>query len=195
MSESLAAAKKDLRAAVLARRDAMSPAARATASRLIREKLLALPALGSASRVATYMSFGAELDTHDFFTALLAAGKIPLLPRIDRARRALVLHEVTGEADLVQGVWGIREPRADAPEAAMESVDFMLMPGLAFDPFGNRLGYGAGYYDRLLAEAGAKPLRVAAAFDCQVVDAVPVGASDRRVHLLLTESRTFTFSP
>ncbi len=63
------------------------------------------------------------------------------------------------------------------------------MPGVAFDALGHRMGYGAGYYDKLLTEAHTRPLRVAAAFDCQVVEEVPSGPRDQRVHLLFTESR------
>jgi 5-formyltetrahydrofolate cyclo-ligase len=102
---------------------------------------------------------------------------------------------VKSHADLVNGVWGIREPRDDAPQVAMADLDMVLMPGLAFDRSGNRLGYGAGYYDRLLASALRKPVRVAAAFDCQVVDAVPTGPADQPFHILVTESQLLHISP
>ena len=89
---------------------------------------------------------------------------------------------------MVPGVWGILEPRAELPLVAPETLDMILMPGVAFDREGNRLGYGAGFYDRLLAPVppGTKPLRVVAAFDCQLVDAVPHSHTDQPIHWLIT---------
>jgi len=186
-------AKKALRTAVLAARDAMSPAARQTAADLIMQRVCGLDVYRDANSVLTYMSFGAEVDTQRFFDRVLADAKMAVLPRIDKASKSLKLHRVDRRADLVDGVWGIREPRADAPPVAITELDMVLMPGLAFDRAGNRLGYGAGYYDRLLAPAADKPVRVVAAFDCQVVDAVPTGPTDQPFHILITESQLLRF--
>jgi 5-formyltetrahydrofolate cyclo-ligase len=191
---SLTDAKKALRADILAAREAMPPDARRAASDIITQWLCSLDVYREAGSVLTYMSFGAELDTHRFFGCLLQDGKMAVMPRIDKASKSLRLHRVDSQADLVDGVWGIREPRADAPQVAITDLDMVLMPGLAFDRAGNRLGYGAGYYDRLLALTLEKPVRVAAAFDCQVVDTVPVGPADQPVHLLLTDSQLIRFS-
>ena len=186
---SLTEAKKALRTAVLAARDAMPANARQQAEKIITRRLGSLEAYREANCVLMYMSFGAELDTHGFFDQVLRDGKIVVLPRIDKVSKSLRLHRVDSHADLVDGVWGIREPRADAPLVDITEIDMVLMPGLAFDRAGNRLGYGAGYYDRLLAPvAHHKPVRVAAAFDCQVVDAVPVGPADQPFDMLVTES-------
>ncbi|MEO8103506.1 MAG: 5-formyltetrahydrofolate cyclo-ligase [Betaproteobacteria bacterium] len=195
---SLSEAKKALRATVLAVRDAMPPAARQRAGDAIMQRLYGLDVYRDAKSVLTYMSIGAEVDTHGFFDRLRADAKIAVLPRIDKALKLLTLHRVEGHADLVDGIWGIREPRADAPRMAITDLDMVLMPGLAFDFTGNRLGYGAGYYDRLLAPAPVKatrrPVRVAAAFDCQVVDAVPAGPADQPFHFLVTETRLLRIS-
>lgn len=192
-SPDLSAEKKALRAAVLAERGRMSAEARIDNSRAILPRLLGLPEYHRADSVMTYMSFGEEVDTHEFFDRLLADGKSILLPRIDRARRALAVHRVTRVTDLVPGVWGILEPRSDLPPAAVDAADFILMPGLAFDRAGNRLGYGAGYYDRLLSSAAGRAWRVAAAFDCQVVDAVPIGPDDQPIHALITPTQLLRF--
>ena len=186
----LVSAKKSLRATILAARDAMPDDVRRRASEAIAQRLLALDAYRDATSVLTYMSFGKELDTQTFFDQLLRDKKIAVLPRIDKNTKSLKLHRVDRRADLVDGVWGIREPRIDAPLMDISDIDMVLMPGLAFDRAGNRLGYGAGFYDRLLADSADKPVRVAAAFDCQWVDAVPVDAHDRRCHWLVSETQS-----
>ena len=185
----LVTAKKSLRAQILAARDAMSPAMRSAAAAAITVRLCQMPEYREAKTVLTYMSFGTELATHAFFDRVLSDGKIAVLPRIDKPTKSLALHRVNGHADLVDGVWGIREPRADAPTLAIDAIDMVLMPGLAFDRSGNRLGYGAGFYDRLLSRSAEKPFRIAAALDCQIVDAVPVDAHDRPCHCVITETQ------
>ena len=182
-------AKKALRATLLAARDALSPPARQAAADTIMQRACSLGVYRAAKSVLAYWSFGTELDTHGFFDRVLRDGKMAVLPRIDKASKSLTLHVVKGHGDLVDGVWGIREPRPDSPTVAITDIDLVLMPGLAFDRAGNRLGYGAGYYDRLLAPTFAKPVRLAAAFDFQVVDAVPAGPSDQPFHILVTESQ------
>ena len=187
-------AKQALRATVTAARDALSPNVRKVAADTIMRRVLSLDIYHAATSVLTYMSFGNELNTHHFFDTLLRDGKTVMLPRIDKASNTLTLHRVNGHDDLVDGIWGIREPHPDSPKVALADVDMMMMPGLAFDRAGNRLGYGAGYYDRLLAplaDKAVRPLRLVAAFDCQVVDAVPVGPSDQPFHILVTETQLY----
>lgn len=185
----LIAAKKFLRARILAARDAMPIETRQVAADAITARLCQMPEYRQAKTVLTYMSFGTELDTHAFFDRVLSDGKVAVLPRIDKPTKSLSLHRVKGHADLVDGVWGIREPRADAPKVSIDEIDLVLMPGLAFDRSGNRLGYGAGFYDRLLSRSAETPFRIAAAFNCQIVDVVPTDAQDRRCHCVVTESQ------
>jgi 5-formyltetrahydrofolate cyclo-ligase len=189
MDSTLKKAKKSLRASVLAARDAMPEALRQSAAKAIIERVAALPVYQNAASVMTYMSFGTELDTHGFFDRLLRDGKMAVLPRADRTTKQLSLHRVKGRDDLVAGVWGILEPKDDLPTVPITQIDMLLMPGVAFDRKGNRLGYGAGFYDRMLSAAGdKKPVRVVAAFDEQVVDAVPHDDTDRRIHILVTST-------
>ena len=124
----------------------------------------------------------------NFFARILTDGKQLLLPRINRAQRALELrHVVDLGADLVSGVWGIREPAERCPIMSLTKVEFMLVPGVAFTASGARLGYGGGYYDRLLASLDRRITRIAAAFQLQMVDQLPEGPHDQRVDRIVTE--------
>lgn len=183
----LTATKKALRATVLAARNALPPQARQAAAATITQRLCGLDVYRDAKSVLTYMSFGTELDTHGFFELVLRDGKVAVLPRIDKPSKSLKLHAVKSDADLVDGFWGIREPHPDTPTVTIVDIDMVLMPGLAFDRAGHRLGYGAGYYDRLLAPTSIRPVRVVATFDCQVIDTVPTGPTDQPFHILVTE--------
>ncbi len=188
LNESLQADKKKMREVILRQRDAMSPAARTSASRAILEKVSALPQYGNAKVVLTYMGFGTEIETQPFFERIIADGKIAVLPRVDRATQTLILHAARGMSELLTSKYGILEPGTDAPIVAITNVDFVLMPGVAFDRNGNRLGYGRGYYDKLVSTANQALMRVAAGFSCQIVGSVPVGPHDKKVDCIITEN-------
>ena len=184
--EALRSAKKTLRASVIARRDALDAETRRRDSQAITAKLLALPEYRAAGVVCAYASFGSEFDSAAFCSDVVASGKRLLLPRINRAARMLELREVKNlRGDLAAGVWGILEPAERCPIVPLTSVEFLLVPGVAFTATGDRLGYGGGFYDRLLSGLNAKTPRVAAAFSLQVVDAMPTGPNDQRVHLIV----------
>jgi 5-formyltetrahydrofolate cyclo-ligase len=154
----------------------------------------ALDAFRRARTVQGYASFGSELDTRSFLADVLASGRVLVLPRVERAARRLALHRVRDlDTDLQAGTWGIPEPVPGRCElAAPAEIDFVLVPGLVFDPTGGRIGYGAGYYDRLLAAwPSPVPPLVAVAFELQIVPAVPVLPGDHQVDLVATETRTY----
>ena len=186
-------AKAELRMLILARRDALPPEQRASLSAAIFKTIRALPAFATARTVLAYSSFGSELLTAPFLEAVLEGGKALVLPRIDRASRRLALHRVTAPGtDLRPGVWGSGSPiPPDALRWRIEVIDFALVPGVVFDVEGGRIGYGAGYYDRLLAECTDRTALVAGAFELQVVDVVPMAEHDRRVDRVVTEHRVY----
>jgi 5-formyltetrahydrofolate cyclo-ligase len=186
--------KKALRARVLVARDAMTAAERADASSALTSRLIAMPQFGGARSVLAYWGFGSEVDTKAFLKATLAAGKILALPHIDNATKALSLYRVDNlDGDLADGPWGIREPKPEPSRLVpLDQIEFVLVPGVAFDAQCNRMGYGKAYYDRLFADSkGALPFRAAAAFECQIVDAVPVSPSDVPIDAVLTPNRIF----
>lgn len=181
--------KRDLRKRILALRDALPGELRRELGTRITARLLKLDAYREAGTVLAYLSFGGEFDTAAFTRDALANRKKLALPRVNRATRELELFVVRDpEEDVAPGILGIREPLPGrcAP-AALEEIGFVLMPGVAFTRDGVRLGYGGGYYDRLLARFASRPALVAAAFSLQVVDAIPVGETDQRVDAVITE--------
>lgn len=190
----VSAAKAALRTEVKTRRDALSITTRAALSARITARLLALDSYRAAKTVLAYMSFGSEFDTRALIDDALAQGKTLLLPRVERGTRHLTLHGVTDLArDLQPGAWGIREPRPECEEISqLYDFKWILVPGLAFTLNGERLGYGAGFYDTLIARCAQKPALVAAAFSTQLVDAVPCTATDRRVDLVVTEDAVYS---
>ncbi|MCY7389608.1 MAG: 5-formyltetrahydrofolate cyclo-ligase [Burkholderiales bacterium] len=190
MNDGLHTEKKQMREAILALRDAMPAASRSAASRLIIEKICGLPAYQHARTVLAYSGFGSEIDTSALIERIIADGKIAVLPRVDRAAQSLILHSVKSLAELVPSKWGIREPFAEAPVICASGIEFILMPGVAFDRIGNRLGYGRGYYDRLLLGADPALARVAAAFSCQIVARVPIAPHDQKIDTVITENES-----
>lgn len=181
--------KAALRKRVLAARDALPAAERARHSTRITEQLLALGVYRAARSLLAYMTFGSEFDTGRLIAQALAQGKRLLLPRVNRETRRLDVHEVCDIAhDLAVGTWGIREPRPErCAFADLSTVDCVLLPGAAFTVDGTRLGYGGGFYDRLIPRFPARPPLIAAAFEMQLLSDIPTAAHDQRADLVVTE--------
>ena len=189
MAGALSDAKAQLRRAVLTAREAMAPDTRVTAATRITAQIRSLDAWREARCVLGYLSFGSEIDTAALVGEVLAAGKTLCLPRVVRGERELAVQRVADlERDVQPGVFGIREPREACAPVALDAIDFVLVPGVAFTPRCDRLGYGGGYYDRLIARLAPRPPLVAAAFDLQLREDIPLDTGDRRVDLVVTES-------
>ncbi|WP_281175747.1 5-formyltetrahydrofolate cyclo-ligase [Saccharibacillus sacchari] len=141
--------------------------------------------------VLGYLSFRSELDVRPLLAECRMRGDIVLAPRIEKGTRRMRLLEMSDAADEVPGSWGIPEPKAELPEWPEErlgELDAVLVPGLAFDLKGGRIGYGGGFYDCLAERflvAGAAPAYWALAFDEQLVAEVPMEPHDFRLELLI----------
>jgi 5-formyltetrahydrofolate cyclo-ligase len=180
--------KKALRAELIARRDALTPAERRRYAEALSGALVALPQYASARSVLATMSIGSELDTRAFLDRAKSEGKAIVLPRIAGQAGKLELHAVDDlDRDLVPGVWNIPEPDpARGREMALAEVDFAWIPALAADRAGHRLGYGAGYFDKLLSGRGSRPYCVVALPEPFVRDDIPHEPHDVPVDLVLT---------
>lgn len=178
--------KRTTRRGALSSRDSLGDDERARASAIIaRETLALLSELVPGSLVAVYAAKGSEVDTLDIDVGARALGLRLAYPRVMDDARYLAFHEVRPE-DLVPSRFGLREPAPDAPRVELAAIAAFVVPGLAFDRQGTRLGWGRGYYDATFA-AAPTALRVGVAFECQLLDVVPRDAHDKAVHCVVTE--------
>lgn len=181
-----------MRKEIIAGRDALPQPARRELCARITLQLLSLDAYRKARCVLAYMSFGSEFDTAAVVEDVLGSGRQLCLPRVDRHTRRLELHRVEDIGrDLQSGVWGIREPRADCPGAELDRIDFVLLPGVAFTPRCERLGYGGGFYDRLIPRFARRPPLIAAAFALQICAQIPLDTTDQRIDVVVTDSACY----
>jgi 5-formyltetrahydrofolate cyclo-ligase len=190
--------KQTIRKSILVLRERLTPAVRAAHSVAITERLLQLPQYRQAGTVLGYMNFGAEFASDLWIQQALADGKKLVLPRVNRHTKQLDLYWVNDlENQLAPGLWGIREPLVERCErlATLNEVEFALLPGVAFTRDGARLGYGGGFYDKLLAHfreqnGTRRPALVAAAFALQIVEQIPQEDTDIKVEWIVTEQET-----
>jgi 5-formyltetrahydrofolate cyclo-ligase len=177
--------KASLRKLVAEARDGLTPEERLTKSREIENRLFRLPEFIGSSVIMFFASFRSEVDTVPMMRRALAEGKRVVLPKVQG--KHLALFEIRDfDKDISSGTWGIPEPHENNC-IALDAVDLMIVPGLAFDERGNRLGYGAGFYDRLLASF--TKMTVALAFEVQMVSKVPAAQHDIAIKKIMTEKR------
>jgi len=187
LDPALAQRKRLLREALARRRRAVPPEAAEAAGRMVCAQLLTAPELETAGCVGLYAALRDEVPTRACFEALRRLGARCAFPRLRRERR-LVFHRIDAWEQLRPGSHGVPEPADDAPRLAPGPGDLVLVPGVAFDAQGHRLGRGLGCYDAAFpAGAAAPPLLFGVAYEFQVVAAVPHGSRDRRVDAIVTE--------
>ena len=183
------ASKPELRREMIARRDAIPEGERSRITAALTAALTALPQYAAARSVLATMAIGSEWSTRAFLDHARSEGKTVVLPRLTPPPRRLALHAVDDlDRQLVPGIWDIPEPDPErCPAFKLSDVDFALVPALAVDRSGYRLGYGAGYFDKLLAGRGAQPFCVTALPAAFMVESLPHEPHDVPVDLALDE--------
>ncbi|MGE5508133.1 MAG: 5-formyltetrahydrofolate cyclo-ligase [Chitinophagales bacterium] len=192
MTDDQDALRAQLRQTARAARAALAPAARAAADSAIARRFLALPPVEAAQALGLYLSLPGEVATQPIIDALRRRTSPPILGApVVLPGRQLAIFPLPQDPDrLEHGPFGLRQPpTAGVSPLSLSALDVLVLPGLAFDRAGHRLGFGAGYYDRLLAgrkETG-RPLLVALAYAVQLVPSVPSAPHDVPVDLIVTE--------
>ena len=167
-------------------RDEIPAVDRARFSDEICARVLRILATNDVVTVMGYVSFRSEVQTAGLIDELRVSHRLAA-PRLDADGRGMKARILTGEP-LVRASFGMLEPPATATVVDPELIDAVLVPGLAFDLEGHRLGYGGGYYDRFLTHC-LRALRIGLAFDSQIVDSVIPHACDQRLDVIVTDQR------
>lgn len=186
--------KKTCRQTILARCQSLSKDSRRSANGAVYDRLIVLPEFVEAKTLFAYSNIGHEPDTQPILQLAIKSGKALILPRVDQTNQQMILCSINcllprPDGDLVPGYKGILEPAVDCAAADEESIDVVIVPGIAFDRQGRRLGRGAGYYDRWLT-SHPRACRISVIFDEQLVNAVPVDDHDQPVDILITPTQT-----
>jgi|SRR5450631_27393 len=193
-SSDLPEQKRALRREMSAARVALSERERSERSEAASARLLALPELaalaGAGQTIAGYVAAKGEIDPSSALADAAAGGATVALPRMATEAPRLRFHRADA-GPLTSGRFGLREPAAAAPEIALDEIDVVIVPGLAFDAEGRRLGFGGGYYDGAFAAGGSgkRPALIGLAYDFQIVARCPAGDGDIPVDLVVTDAR------
>jgi 5-formyltetrahydrofolate cyclo-ligase len=204
------ASKKSIRKEVLHRRNLIDEETKRYKDRKIRELLTGLPEFIQSHAILLYASFRSEVDTTVLIEYCLAAGKVAVLPKVakvakvakvDSINSRLRLYEIKDIKELSSGYYGIPEP--DVPEdrgMRAEDMDLIVVPGVAFGEDCSRLGYGKGFYDKLLSEVrsqkpalseveGSEVRFIGLAYEEQVVKSIPSESHDIKMDKIITDKR------
>ncbi len=180
--------KKELRKQILQCRKEIPVDMRAEKSKRIVDHLLQSSLYQEARFVFSFVPFGDEVNIRPVLEQAVQVGKRLAIPKTLSSPRELVLYPFEGWDQLIAGVYGILEPDPEKGTVVDPAdIDLILMPGVAFDRQGGRLGYGGGYYDRFLASLPQLPPLLAPCFTEQMVEQVPTEGHDIQVDMLITD--------
>ena len=184
--------KSELRQTIRARLEKISPAVFAVESIELRERLQAQ--IPSARTILFFAPLPDELDVWPLLELSIALGTNCALPFFDEEKKIYGARVITKPAaDMVIGKFGVREPAATCAEIPLNQFDLVLVPGMAFDAEGNRLGRGRGFYDRLLEKVSG--VKVGVCLDLQLVEKIPMEPHDAPVNFIVTPARAFRCQP
>jgi 5-formyltetrahydrofolate cyclo-ligase len=181
--------KRKIRYGIQEKRDSLDESIRLEKSHQIANRLMGLRQYDESSHLLAYYPFRSEIDTRIIIRDAMARGKKIALPRVGKEGLELFYIEDLKE-DLEPGSYDIMEPiPSKCKKAEPSKIDLAIVPGVGFDRKHNRLGYGGGFYDRLLTSIPGSVPRIALSFDLQLIDKVPVSEHDLKIDILITESQ------
>jgi len=181
--------KDTLRRELLQRRETLAVTERLKKDKKIKTRFLQLEEFKKAERIFFYASYRAEVDTFIIISEALRMNKKVALPKVYPKEKDMKFYWIRDVQELSPGYWGIPEPDP-VEEAYPENADLIVIPAIAFDKRGYRLGYGGGYYDRFLKKVRKDAILIGLAYEEQILDIVPKDEWDIPVSLIVTEERT-----
>jgi len=191
----IAAEKAVLRNRILELRDNMDPSDVEQKSLTISDTVTSLPEYEKAKVIACYVNKESEVQTRTLIRKALSSQKKVLIPITRKNSNELVFSEIPSLYELSPGPFGIMEPNPSKRKLRdVSTSDLVIVPGIVWDIYGHRLGWGHGYYDQVLKKLWRETLSIGLSFDLQLVDQVPREQFDLPVKVLVTESRVIRYN-
>lgn len=185
--------KDDLRKSFLKKRDELDYDTRIQNDKIILRNLIGLKEYRDANAIMCFVSFRSEVDTHDLIEESLRRGKRVIVPVVKREDNTLILCEIKSFLELKKGYMGILEPEIkESNIVEPNAIDLCFVPGAVFDDFGFRIGYGGGYYDRLIPQMREDAVKIGICYDIQRVEKLSPDEYDQKVDIIVTEKDILT---
>lgn len=184
--------KGEIRKSVLAKRNALKKKDHGKKSKQIMERLFDFANFLEAKTVLFYLSTKSEVTTDEMILKAIEHKKAVAVPYVDTQEKDIIPYKIEDlEQDVTTGYRGIREPIIQrCKHVPVEYINLAIIPGIAFDERGGRIGHGTGFYDKLIPKLDATTRKVALAFECQIVPQIPMEPHDRYIDIIITEKRT-----
>lgn len=176
--------KSQIRVQLLKRREQLLPRVKSAKDKKIIDRLLKFPLFRASTEFFTYLSHRGEFSTDQLIQKFFAKKKI-IVAKI--RNRVICLYELKHPGEFEKGKFGIREPKFCLPKRVWSEIDVALIPAVAFDHIGHRIGFGGGYFDRLLKKL--RCVTIGLAYEFQIIDKVPTHVYDVPVDYIITERR------
>lgn len=178
--------KRVIRSSILEQREKINTSIRKEWDKNIFDLLINSEFYKNANVIFVFVSFKSEVDTHPIIEHALKNFKTIYVPKIQSKEKGMEIFKISSLEDLKTGYFDILEPKESCPVADSNNIDLILMPGVAFDLKGGRVGYGKGFYDVFLSRMSKKVNKIALAYDFQIVDKVPMDQFDVKIDGIVT---------
>ena len=189
--KSIAKAKATIRKSIILKRKALSNLKQNEKSLIVTRRLLDMGEFKTSKSVFCFLSTAHEVKTEEIILKAFRLGKDVLVPLLNPQEGDMQVVRISRGTRFAIGKYGVREPSLETREVVSSAcIDFVIAPGLAFDIFGNRIGYGGGHYDKLFKNISNDVTRVAVGYDFQIIESVPHSDFDESVHFIVTETKT-----
>lgn len=181
--------KKEIRKEIIKKRDTIKIEEKIEKDKAIRGLLKELDLYKNSINIFIYVGFGSEIDTSIFIDDFIKDNKRIFIPKTNISKKEMNAVEITDLNALEKNKYGILEPKDDNQIINKNDIDLVILPGVAFDISGSRIGYGGGYYDKYLMDIKDSIPKVALAYDFQLLEDIPVEEHDIKADYIITEMR------
>ena len=189
-SESVAKTKIEIRKTIIQKREALGDLEKDEKNLAIAQRLFGMDEFKKSKTIFCFLSTSFEVQTERIIRESLRLGKQVLVPLLDPGENLKASRIPSMDIDFVLGEYDVRQPAPKFRDIVpFSNIDFVVVPGLAFDSFGNRIGYGGGFYDKFFKKITGNVSRVAVGYDFQLFNLVPHSDLDEPVHFLITETK------